>query len=202
MRYVAIFLVVLRDHPILSLLAIVLLGFSGGVLPQKWRKYQIAFVSSLALIWFGNLFLGSFMRNLLIENYGAPGAAMVVKTTQTANQYNDQPVMRCDVMLKPQNAPAVLTHFMTWDFNVVHTGSWNGCTYPWEGVKFNVRYLPEYPRAFVIIANDHSEYSEQLRANKLAEEISSLQYQLKMDPQNAQVKAKLEELMRQPKREP
>jgi hypothetical protein len=116
---------------------------------------------------------------------------MVVAGSQTSDIYNDQPVWRYDVMIKSGNEEPVSTYFLTSDFNIVHTESFNEYYYPAEGTRFNVWFLNKYPRAFVIIADDNSEYAKSLQRAKVIKEINRLKNQLKMDPKNAELSKKI-----------
>jgi hypothetical protein len=192
MQYLIIFLVGLKSHLLISLLALLGLGFTGLILPIK-RIIPITII--LFFVLFFNIFTGHVITNYLLEHFGDKGEGMVVAISETSNIYNDQPVMKYEVMLKSDKQKPVTTYFLSDDFNIIHQKSWNEYVYPSPGIRFNVYYLKQYPRAFVIIANDDSDYARSLECYKDVEEISRLQNQLKMDPDNAEIKEKLNKMI-------
>ncbi|HWR40505.1 MAG TPA: hypothetical protein VN611_13485 [Patescibacteria group bacterium] len=193
MEYVIILVVLLKSHPIFSFFVL----FGGGlvglaVMALTNRGKFVAFGAAFIFtVYFGSLFMGHFVSNYLLEQYGERGEAMMVDISPTADSYNDQVVLRYDVMIQSPNRQPLSTHCLSSDFNIVHPESSNHYVYPGTGVKFNVWFLPEYPRAFTIIANDDSAYSQGLRRGKEAKEINRLTNQLKMDPQNTDLIEKL-----------
>lgn len=167
MEYVIMFLVLTRVHPIISFLAMICIGFLGAVLAAAMNRRKL---TPLAIILFPlymiNLFAGHFLTNVLLENFGEKGEGIVTSSNQTSNLYNDQPVWRYDVTLKSGNEEPISTYFLTSDFNIIHKESFNEYRYPSKGIRFNVWYLKKYPKAFVIIANDDSEYAKSLHQDK------------------------------------
>lgn len=127
---------------------------------------------------------------------GDSGEGMVVDISRTSDLYNDAPVFRYNVMIKSNAEEVVSTYFLTYDFNIVHKESFNKYNYPQIGVKFNVKFLKEYPKAFVIIADDNSDYSKALKRSKDSKEIASLKNQLKIDPNNPDIIKKLDEILK------
>jgi|GEM_PF-5190971 len=196
MIYITILLVVLKSRPMLSILGCIIFGIiSQIVFPQKAKFHLSKFSIIFFVIIIANIFAGHFLTNMLIDNFGEKGEAMIVDNLPTSDQYNNEIVYRYNVMIKPANdSNAISTYFLSSDFNIIHNDSLNRYYYPSTGVKFNVKYIKAYPKAFVIIANDDSEYSKQLQINKYSSEKSKIENQLKMDPRNPDLKEKLEEL--------
>ncbi|MDS0527410.1 hypothetical protein NNC19_17095 [Clostridium sp. SHJSY1] len=161
MEYVIMLSVLMRAHPIISMLAMIFIGFAGAVLAAVTNRRKLShFVIILFPLYMINLFAGHFLTNALLENYGEKGEGIVVSSNETSDLYNDQPVWRYDVMLKSGNEEPISTYFLTSDFNIIHKESFNEYRYPSKGIRFNVWYLKKYPKAFVIIANDDSEYAK------------------------------------------
>ncbi|MHC1684073.1 MAG: hypothetical protein AB6733_14150 [Clostridiaceae bacterium] len=200
MEYIIIFFVLLREHLILSLLSIfILIALSSIVVPKKFKKAALSFSVILLITHFINIFAGHFITNPLIEVFGEKGQGMVVDISDTSSTYNDETVRKYDVMIKPDSGETTSTYFLSSDFNIIHQKSFNEYYYPQTGIKFNLYYLKEYPKAFVIIANDDSEYCKWLQSIEDAKEISKLQNQLRMDPENTEIKARLDELLKKQK---
>lgn len=196
MIYIAILLVVLKAHPVLSILGCILFGIISQIVFSNKVKFNLLkFSTVLFVIIIANIFAGHFLTNMIIDNFGEKGEAMIVDNLPTSDQYNNETVYRYNVMIKPTNDNNVIsTYFLSSDFNIVHNDSLNKYSYPSTGVKFNVKYIQAYPKAFVIIANDDSDYAKQLQISKYSSEKAKIENQLKMDPDNADLKEKLEEL--------
>jgi hypothetical protein len=192
MEYVIIFLVELKSSPIIGFWGLVILG---GIISIFFPKRAVSIFVILFLGYLANIFMGHFVTNYLLERFGDKGEGMVVAIDNTSSTYNDQPVMKYEVMLKSDNQKPVSTYFLSSDFNIVHQKSWNEYVYPSTGIRFNVYYLKGYPRAFVIIADDGSDYAKGLESDQDLEEISRLQNQLKMDPDNDDIRNKLNNLL-------
>lgn len=196
MIYIAILFVVLKSHPVLSILGCIFFGIINQVVsPQKVKSHLSKFSIVFFVIIFANIFVGHFLTNMIIDNFGEKGEAIILDNSKTSDQYNNAAVYRYNVMIKPTDDSNVIsTYFLSSDFNIIHNDSFNEYHYPSTGVKFNVKYIKAYPKAFVIIANDDSDYSKQLQLNKYSSEKSKIENQLKMDPENSDLKEKLEEL--------
>lgn len=185
------FFVLTKAHPIISFFAMMFIGLLLIFFAVVMNKSKLTHLAILLFpLYMFNLFAGHFVINPLLEHFGEKGEGMVVAIDQTSDLYNDQPVWQYDVMLKSGNEAPVSTYFLTSDFNIIHTDSFNEYYYPSEGVKFNVLYLKKYPKAFVIIADDDSEYAKSLRQDKRNQEINRLKNQLKMDPENVDLSKK------------
>lgn len=196
MIYITILLVILKSHPVLSILGCILFGIISQIIfPKKIKLHLLKFSIAFFVIIIANIFVGHFLTNMLIDNLGEKGEAIIVDNSPTSNQYNNRTVYRYNVMIKPTNYSNVIsTYFLSSDFNIIHNDSLNQYYYPSTGIKFNVKYIKAYPKAFVIIANDDSDYAKQLKINKYSTEKSTIENQLKMDPENSVLKEKLEEL--------
>ena len=199
MRAIAIFMVFIHAHPVWSLLGSLATGVLIFVLHlfyPRWIKLWILMPILLANYFF-SLFAGHLISNPLLLKYGDTGEAIIVAQTNTSKLYNESPVQRYDVMIKGTgpNAKPVSTFCESWDFNITPQPHPDGYSWPAQGKQFNVRYLTEYPRAFVIISNDNSEYSSGLKCDHNAKEIYRLRSQLKMDPDNRGYKRALANLL-------
>lgn len=173
MQYVIIFLVIIRIHRILSFLALFGVGLLVYFLSVLTSGMNPApFIVLLYFIYFITIFAGHFAINFLLEYFGDEGEGRVVDITQTSDLYNDQPVLCYDVMIKANDQQPVSTYCLTSDFNISHPESWNEYFYPETGISFNVWFLKGYPRAFVIIGNDDSDYARTLQREKKAKEIN------------------------------
>lgn len=193
----AIFLVFLHAHPVWSVFALV--GFATLITVMQfvfpiWKKLW-GLLFFLFLVFMLNLFAGHLVRNPLLKKIGSPGEGMIVAQSQTNTRYNDKTVLRFDVMIKGKQAKPVATYCESADFNITPEPHEDGYIWPATGKKFNVRYLPEYPQAFVIISDDNSEYSTSLKCGRSADQQRKLRAQLSMDAGNSQYQQELADAM-------
>jgi len=186
----------------LLVIAIMIALAATSVLPIRVGRLFRSMIPVLVIGFFVNLFAGHFASNWLLARVGDAGAATVVSIESTSALYNDQPVMRYQVMIRPLQGGAVAqTHFDTSSFNITPQPTEDGYVYPAPGSQFNVRYLPDFPFAFVILSDDDSPYSRGLRCQRSMEVQSKLSKQLAFDPQNAEFKAALGEARRAAERD-
>lgn len=191
LRCLAAFLFVLKAYPVWSVCALFLLSYLFSKCPKQ-PSFIVSALSTLFLCYFANLFVGHFVRNPLLMLSGDVGEATVVAVEQTSSLYNDQPVMRHEVMIRPQSGGEVLhTYFETDEFNVSPQPTDDGYIYPQVGMQFNVRYLSQFPRALVILSDDDSPYSRGLRCQRYRAVASKLSLQMQFDPSNAAFQATL-----------
>ncbi|MFT8350672.1 hypothetical protein [Clostridium saccharoperbutylacetonicum] len=163
MEYLIILLITLRTHPIFSLLLIIALCIIALlILPLKFRLPIISFMFIFFTLSFVNVFIGHFIINALLNNYGEKGQGVIVDTVQTSNYYNNEQVLRYDIIINTNENLEIPTYCLSSDFNIFNETSFNSYYYPKSGVKFNIKYLQDYPRAFLIIVNNDSEYSKGL----------------------------------------
>jgi len=186
------------NHKLLVLVAGVLLGIYGAAItahPRLRRLRPLAGVVFSVLL-LASLFLGTPIRNRLIQYAGLAGEGMITQISDTSSVYNEQTVLRFDTILRLSDGSTVKTQFHSDDFNVVDGRDWNLTQYPNAGERFRVRYLPHNPEAFVVLTDTESEYGRRLLASEQQEEIKALENQLKMAPEDVAARARLEELVK------
>ncbi len=150
----------------------------------------------ISVLLLASLFLGTPIRNRLIQYAGLAGEGMITQTSDTSSTYNEQTVLRFDTILRLSDGSTVKTQFHSDDFNVVDGRDWNLTQYPNAGERFRVRYLSHNPEAFVVLTDTESEYGRRLLAGERQEEIQALENQLKMAPEDAAARTRLEELVK------
>jgi hypothetical protein len=183
-------------------LLVIVTGFLVGICgvsftahPRLRRIRPLAGVVFSALL-LASLFLGTPIRNRLIQYAGLAGEGMITQISDTSSVYNEQTVLRFDTILRLSDGSTVKTQFHSDDFNVVDGRDWNLTQYPNAGERFRVRYLPHNPEAFVVLTDTESEYGRRLLASEQQEEIKALENQLKMAPEDVAARARLEELVK------
>jgi hypothetical protein len=186
------------DHKLLVIVAGFLVGICGAAFtahPRLRRLRPLAGVVFSVLL-LASLFLGTPIRNRLIQYAGLAGEGMITQTSDTSSTYNEQTVLRFDTILRLSDGSTVKTQFHSDDFNVVEGRDWNLTQYPNAGERFRVRYLSHNPEAFVVLTDTESEYGLRLLAGERQEEIQALENQLKMAPEDAAARTRLEELVK------
>lgn len=154
MDYLIIFLIFLKDHLIFSFLIIVSLGLIAPlILPKKIRLPIFCCAFIFFSICFINVFMGHILTNFLIDKFGTTAEGVVLDITKTSNSYNDAQLLRYDIMINPSNEDIIPTYCLTSDYNITYNDSSTKHTLLQPGVKLNVKYIKNYPRAFVIIAD-------------------------------------------------
>jgi hypothetical protein len=119
-----------------------------------------AFIGFILFVLFG-----SWLTVPLIYRYGESGEGVVTGQYRTADFYNDEPVIGFNVIIRKADGGIVRTAFRSDSFNVYPPA--NRVRYPTAGARFNVRYLPDHPEDFVIVANDDSAWARSLRCGDL-----------------------------------
>lgn len=192
LRILTVFLAVLHAYPIAACFGIVLFFCFGlalsRFLPRRLALWLLPLTGLLFVVFMVNLFAGHFVRNALLLRVGVEAEGMVVASSETNVRYNDQPVWRHEVMLKPKGVPVspISTYGLTSDFNLTPHAWDEGFAYPAAGVRFNARFLPDFPRAFVILTEDDSEYSKGLKCQRSAQQQATLRARLRMVPESRQ----------------
>lgn len=127
------------------------------------------------------IFLLVFFRNRitvpLIYHYGVESGGRVISSEVTNSVYNDQPVIKYNVIYKDKNGKTIDTSFRTSSFNVYPVK--NSVRYPTTGSDFKLRYLEDFPTEFIIITDDKE---EELR--ELYSQVSELKERLEFDPED------------------
>jgi hypothetical protein len=114
----------------------------------------------------------------------------LVKREKTNNLHNEEPVIRYDVVYKTADGKNVETYFESWDFNIYPSA--NTVRYPGVGETFRIAYLPSYPKAFLILTDDASEYSDAKECGILLAEIETARLKADFDPDNTEYRTAVE----------
>ncbi len=112
-----------------------------------------------------NLIFGPSLSTRMIHAFGESGVATVTGTFGTATQYNNHDVVGFHVLIKRPSGSVFNERFEDDEFNVYPPH--NVTSYPDVGTLFTVRYLPHFPRDFVILTDDASPFAQGLRCSEL-----------------------------------
>lgn len=156
MDYLIIFLITLKTHPIISFLCIIILGIIAPFfLPKKVKLALFCGGFILFSLCFVTVFMGHYLTNYLIDKFGDSGQGTIVNIVQTPYSFNDESILRYNVMINSNNDnDKVSTYCLTSDFNITYRNSINKSFSPQPGAKLNVKFIKNYPRAFIIIADN------------------------------------------------
>jgi hypothetical protein len=98
-----------------------------------------------------------------VYHAGEKGTATITGSYPTGDVYNNRRIYGFNVVIKTAGEGIIQTHFTEEDFNVYPSS--NVVDYPSTNDVFTVRYLPSYPKDFVIVSDDDSPWANKLRCN-------------------------------------
>lgn len=134
-----------------------------------------------------NLIFGHWAAVNLIHAFGASGQAVVTDRYATGTVYNSRRVYGHHVLLRLADGTTRESSFRTDTFNIY---PWhNAVTYPGTGDRFNIRYLPHFPAAFIILTNDDSPWALGSRCGDLEAEAERTSTAADFAPSDAKYRA-------------
>ena len=107
-----------------------------------------------------NIFTAHIFNAIFLEAYGIDGSAVITQTEETSSTLNDQSVWAYDAVMKTAEGQDVVTGFDTMSASIYPIT--NAILIPPQGERFVVRYIPGFPRNFVIM-RDLSPYGKKYR---------------------------------------
>ena len=134
-----------------------------------------------------NIVFGPNINSALLHHLGESGSAQVIGSRGTSTQYNNHDVIAYDVLIRTPKGKVVKTGFQDDDFNIYPSG--NAVSYPSEGTAFTARYLPMFPKDFVIVADDVSPWASGLRCADLLHADTEARSKLRFAPGDAAFQA-------------
>jgi len=154
----------------------------------KKKKLYLSVVFPLFFLLIIALILLNLSKHQLTYNYGENGTAVVTQIKNSNNMRNYEPIKQYDVLLKKANGQTVETFFQEWDNNIYPRPADGLYYYPAQGIKFPVKYNPDYPKMFVILGDVESDYSKGTDCSKLQRNWGDLQNKIEFDPENVAYK--------------
>jgi len=147
----------LTQHPFWSWSLLVMVGAVLSHLVAMWRRNGRWYLLILPFFLYGqiNIFVAHIFNALLLNAFGVPGTGVVTHSEETASTLNDQNIWAYDAALKTADGRDVITEFDTMSASI-----WpitNEIRIPPEGERFVTKYIPGFPRNFVIM-HDLSPY--------------------------------------------
>jgi hypothetical protein len=145
--------------------SVILCGVFFGVSSSGLTRMITSLFIALAILGFFNVFLGPSIAASVLYSTGEPGTGKVVGKYATGRQYNNHNVVGYNVLIKTPDNRVVETSFDDDDFNVYPPA--NAERYPSVGDVFTARYLPSFPKDFVIVSNDDKPWAKAIRCREL-----------------------------------
>ena len=150
----------LTHHPFWAWPVIVLVGALLAHLLAKWRGSRGWYGLILAFFIYGqlNLFTAHIFNALFLEAFGVDGTAVITQSEETSSSLNDQNIWAYDAVVKTADGKDVVTRFDTMSASIYPIT--NAIMVPPKGERFAIRYVPGFPRNFVIM-RDLSPYGRE-----------------------------------------
>ncbi len=112
---------------------------------------------------------GPLLCGWLLYRVGQTATAQVVSTYQTSIQANDHDVVGYNVLIRDALGNVFASRFEDDEFNVFPPAD---VSYPRIGESFGVRFLPGYPRDFIMLTDDDSPWTRRYRCDALSLRLS------------------------------
>jgi hypothetical protein len=173
----------LTHHPFLSWPAIILTGVLLAYLLAKWTGSGRWYLLILPFFIYGqiNIFTAHIFNALFLEAFGVEGTAVITQSEETSSTLNDQSVWAYDAVMKTADGADVVTQFDTMSASIYPIT--NAILIPPKGETFVVRYIPGFPRNFVIM-RDLSPYGRKYLLNEDRKPVEKAAAQFAASPGN------------------
>ncbi|MBO9694725.1 MAG: hypothetical protein J7499_00840 [Sphingopyxis sp.] len=149
----------LTYHPFWSWPLIVAAGVLLTHILARWSGSRRWHALILLFFIYGqiNLFTAHIFNALLLEAFGVDGTAVITQSEETSSTLNDQSIWAYDAVIRTADGRDVVTRFDTMSASIYPIT--NTIFIPPQGERFAVRYIPGFPRNFVIM-RDLSPYGK------------------------------------------
>jgi hypothetical protein len=173
----------LTHHPFLSWPVIILTGTVLAYLLAKLTGKGRWYVLILPFFIYGqiNIFTAHIFNALFLQAYGIDGTAVITQSEETSSTLNDQNVWAYDAVMKTADGADVVTQFDTMSASIYPIT--NAILIPPKGETFAVRYIPGFPRNFVIM-RDLSPYGRKYLLNEDRKPVEKAAAQFAASPGN------------------
>lgn len=174
----------LAHHPFWSWLVIVLAGVLLAYLLAKWTGKGRWYGLILVFFLYGpvNIFTAHIFNALFLEAFGVDGTAVITQSEETSSTLNEQNIWAYDAVMKTAEGRDVVAQFDTMSASIYPIT--NAILIPPEGETFAVRYIPGFPRNFVIM-RDLSPYGRRYRIGEDRRPVDKAAAQLAVSPGNS-----------------
>ncbi|MBB4100732.1 hypothetical protein [Sphingomonas kyeonggiensis] len=174
----------LTQHPIWSLPLLIILGVVLAQLLARWRRNQgwQALIIVFFVLGMVNIFTAHLFNALFLQAFGVDGTAVITQAEETNSTLNDSPIWAYDAVMRTADGRDVVTQFDTMSATIYPIT--NAILIPPKGERFAVRYIPGFPRNFVIM-RDLSPYGRQYLIEQDRRPVDKAAAQFAASPGNA-----------------
>jgi len=173
----------LTHHPFLSWPVIIVTGTVLAFLLAKWTGSGRWYALILIFFIYGqiNIFTAHIFNALFLEAFGVDGTAVITQSEETSSTLNDQNVWAYDAVMRTADGVDLVTQFDTMSASIYPIT--NAIHIPPKGETFVVRYIPGFPRNFVIM-RDLSPYGRRYLLNEDRKPVEKAAAQFAASPGN------------------
>ena len=174
----------LTQHPLLSWPLLLLTGVVLARLMVLWRRRERWYLLILPFFLCGplNIFTAHITNALFLNAFGVSGTAVITHAEETSSTLNDQNIWAYDVVLKTADGRDVVGQFDSMSASIYPIT--NAILIPPEGERFAVKYIPGFPRNFVIM-RDLSPYGRKYVIGQDRAPVEKAAAQYAASPHNA-----------------
>jgi hypothetical protein len=178
----------LTQHPFWSWPLIIVAGIVLATVLATVLKQKRWYILILVFFLYGqaNIFVAHIFNALLLQAFGVEGTGVITHSGETSSTLNDQNIWAYDAVLKTADGRDVVTQFDSMSASIYPIT--NAILIPPEGERFVVRYIPGFPRNFVIM-RDLSPYGKKYLIAEDREPVEKAANQLLASPANPTFRA-------------
>lgn len=173
----------LTQHPFWSWPVIVIVGGLLAHAMATWRGQGRWYILTVPFFLFGpiNIFTAHIFNALFLQAFGIDGTAIITQSEETSSTLNDENIWAYDAVMKTADGHDVVTQFDTMSASIYPIT--NAILIPPEGETFVVRYIPGFPRNFVIM-RDLSPYGKRYLIDEDRRPVEKAAAQFAASPSN------------------
>ena len=151
MTIISAILYFLTAHPFWSWPVLVIVGVALALAMVRWTKKKRWYGLILAFFLFGqvNIFTAHIFNAWFLADFGTDGTGVITHSEETASQLNNQNISAYDAVLRTADGQDVTASFDDMSASIYPVT--NAILIPPEGERFAIRYIPGFPRNFVIM---------------------------------------------------
>lgn len=173
----------LTHHPFWSWPLIIAVGVVLAHLLARWSGSARWYILILPFFLYGqiNIFTAHIFNALFLQAYGVDGSAVITQSEETSSTLNDQSVWAYDAVIRTADGRDVVAGFDTMSASIYPIT--NAILIPPQGERFVVRYIPGFPRNFVIM-RDLSPYGQKYLIDEDRKPVEKAAAQFAASPDN------------------
>ncbi|MBT2116628.1 hypothetical protein KK141_06585 [Dyella sp. LX-66] len=173
----------LTEHPFWSWPVLMLVGIVLSHWLARWTGKPGWYGLILAFFIYGviNVFVAHIFNALFLQAFGVEGTAVITHAEETSSTLNDQNVWEFDGVLKTADGQDVVVKFDTMSATIYPIT--NAIMIPPQGEIFVVRYIPGFPRNFVVM-REQSSYGKRYQLAEDREPVEKAAAQFAVSPGN------------------